>query len=84
MKIQQAKSTLNGGRACRQCKKTVRFGQWYACASTPNAPITDRWFILHVACMKALVADVPDDADKTKESFEALRAQIISTGNLFN
>ncbi len=77
MKIQQARSTMGvkGDRTCRHCRLAIKSGEWYATTTMPNNPITDRWFNLHVRCMKALVTDVPADVNRAQENFDKIRAK---------
>lgn len=84
MKVEQ--EGVRNGHAmggCRHCKKSVKKGQHFVQYRMPNNPITDRYFVLHVACMAELAADVPPDPDSAREGFEALRSEIISSGRLF-
>lgn len=84
MKVIQIKSRVGAGsRPCRHCNKAIKPGQWILRQRLPNNPITDRENNYHVACIRALIADVSADIDKTKESFDRLREKIVASGNLF-
>lgn len=84
MKVVEVKSKITAGhRPCRHCGNAIKPGQWVLRQRLPNSPITDREITYHVVCIKALIADVPNDIDKTKESFDRLREKIVASGNLF-
>lgn len=87
MKPTQARSKhTSRGHTCRVCGNVVKAGQWFVERQMPHNPITDRWFTMHVRCLKNLVADVPEDedraqqqAEKSKAQFEALRSKGFET-----
>lgn len=87
MKVQQQTGRGPGGTAgghgCRHCQRSIKTGEYFVQYHMPNNPITDRYFTLHVRCMRELVADVPEDVDRAREGFDALREKILVTGNLF-
>lgn len=85
MKVQQAKSkaAIKGNGVCRHCGHVIKSGQYYAAAQMPNNPYIDRWFTLHVKCMRVLVADVPDDVDRNEENFNRIKEKIAAEGTIF-
>lgn len=86
MKVEQIKSKVGAGHApCRHCGLAVKPGQWVMRQKFPNNPITDRTVTFHVACMRKLIADVPDDVNLNtqKIGFDRLREKIAASGHAF-
>lgn len=83
MKVQQARSKdTSNGKICRICASPIKAGQYFTERRMPNNPITDRWFTMHVRCMRAIADNTPVDDDpaarqteKSKANFEALRSK---------
>lgn len=69
------------GDKCRHCKRTIRDGQVVFDQLVMDLPPHDQHFTVHARCMGKLVADAPPDQDVA--AFDALRAEIIRTGDPF-
>lgn len=66
---------------CRHCKRRIRRGQVGLVQHLPNNPYTDRHIRWHASCIQALLDIAPPDS--TEESFNALRAEMLTTGTAF-
>lgn len=74
------------GSRCRQCPRAVAVGDSVLVHPLPEADrARDRHFVVHTACMAALVEDAPVGRPPVdhKAQFYALRRQILATGDPF-
>ena len=68
-------------RSCRDCGRVLRVGQVVYEMQMPNNNWNDRYFSVHVTCLRARTEQAPQD--QTKAEFEALRERILVTGQAF-
>jgi hypothetical protein len=64
--------------SCQQCDRKVKAGQWILWISQHDTAL--RRMVVHVACVRKLIADVPDE---DQDAFEKLRERILATGQAF-
>lgn len=78
-----AEDTLPRSKVCRDCGRTFKYGEYVYEMEMRNNPWTDRWFSMHVHCLRNRTEHCPDDGDRAKQQFEELREKIAVTGNVF-
>lgn len=80
---QRADDIYTAHGPCRLCSRQIVNGQWFTETYMPTNPTTDRYFTMHVKCVRAAIEDVPQDDDVWTRSFNSLRAAMLATGKVF-
>jgi hypothetical protein len=77
--LQVIENSIYGNYSCQHCKRKVKAQQWILHLQLMDVD-TLRRTVIHVKCLRAMIADVPDEDE---DAFESLRAQILATGQVF-
>ncbi len=77
-------SRLDGAR-CRQCPRPLRAGEAVLYHRLPDAGLEDDRFVVHAACMQALLDRTPEGRPPGDPAaqFADMRRQVAKTGTIF-